>query len=98
MSRTIVLPGVFILALLLAGSIFSYQTWSPDLPPGVAPADWIKLSDDSGVQLIKSAAYDRQFLALKPDDLHGTLYVKVDNAWHRFYFDSPYARLRPLGQ
>jgi hypothetical protein len=33
MSRTIVLPGVFILVLLLAGSIFSYQIWPPDLPP-----------------------------------------------------------------
>ena len=96
MSRTTVLLGGFILPLLLAGSIFSYQTRHLDLPPGVAPADWIKLSDDSGVQLTKSD-YDRQFLGLKPNDLHGILYVKMDNTWHRLYFDSPYARPRPLG-
>jgi hypothetical protein len=97
MARKTLLLGTFILALLLTVSIFSYQPRTQDLPPGVASADWIKLSDDSGVQLTKSP-YDRQFLGLKPNDLHGTLYVKVDNIWHRLYFDSPYARPKLLGQ
>jgi hypothetical protein len=97
MSHKIVLLGALILTLLITGGIFAYPTRPPDLPPGVASADWIKLSDDSGVQLTRNA-YDRQFLGVSGNDLHGTLYVKVENTWHKLYFDSPYARPRPLGQ
>ena len=83
MSQKTVLLGTLILALLLTGSIFSYQTRPPDLPPGVASADWVQLSENSGVLLTRN----RQFLGLSRDDLHGIFYVKVENAWHRLYFD-----------
>ena len=97
MSQRTVRLGAVILVLVLAGSIFAYQTRPQDLPPGVAAADWVKLSDDSGVQLTTNP-YDRQFLGVGGNDLHGILYVKVENTWHRLYFDSPLGRPRPLGQ
>ena len=95
MTKRTVLLGAFILALLLTGSIFSYQTQPQDLPPGVASADWVRLSDNSGVQLTRN----KQFLGLPPDDMHGIFYIEVDNAWHRFYSDpAPAPRFRPLGE
>jgi len=91
MSRQTVLLGTLTLILLLAGCIFSYQMKPADLPPGIASANWVPLSENSGVLLTRN----RKFLG-SPDDLHGTLYVKVENVWHRFYFDPAPVAIMPL--
>lgn len=82
MSRKVLLVETIILALLITGFLFSYQSSPPDLSKGLASADWVQLTSNLGVQLTR----DRKFLG-SPGDLHGTLYVKIETAWHRLDLD-----------
>jgi hypothetical protein len=91
MPKKTLLFAILVLTLLTTGFLFSYQSRLPDLPPGVARADWIPLTWNSGVQLTR----DRKFLG-PPEDLHGTLYVKAGNAWHRLYLNPSPVSILPI--
>jgi hypothetical protein len=82
MSLKAILLGTLLVTLLLTGYLFSYRTTPQDLPSGVAAHDWIQLTENSGIALTRN----KRFLG-SPDDLHGILYVKAENGWHRFHFD-----------
>jgi hypothetical protein len=78
----LVLAVAIAVAGLTTGFLFTPQTKPPDLPPGVTAAEWVPLAENSGVLLTQN----RRFFGT-PNDMHGTLFVKVANVWHRLYFD-----------
>ena len=73
------------LMLVLLATVFLSmpQAKTPDLPPGVTADMWISLSDNSGILLSSNG----RFFTGKDKVSRGTLFVKMDNVWHRFYLD-----------
>jgi hypothetical protein len=82
MPKKTLLFGTLILTLFATGFLLSYQTKSSDLPPGAFAANWVQLTENSGILLTN------QMMPLRTrDDLHGTLFVKVEKVWHKLYLD-----------
>jgi len=89
-KRTLLLGGALVLALLTAGLLCAYQPKPPDLPAGIAAANWVPLGENLGVSLSTGRMYLAQHAIPKTlpyNTLHGTLYVKVANIWQRLYFE-----------
>ncbi len=87
MTRKIKLFVMFLALLLMTGALMLAQK-SGDRPSGVPPEKWITLTENSGVVLRDNSFNVR--------DQHGTLWVKVDNAWHQIYLDSGPAGFLPI--
>jgi hypothetical protein len=90
MLRKALLLVALLFASATTGFLCAYQTRSPSQPQGIAATDWVPLSDNAGVLLAK----DRKPLG-PPGALHGTLYVRVENAWHRLYFEPAPISIQP---
>ncbi|MBN1571025.1 MAG: hypothetical protein JXA73_24525 [Acidobacteria bacterium] len=92
MSKRRILLSAFIVALIVIGFLSAPQAKVADLPPGVTAETWIPLSDNSGVLL----SSDARLLSGRNRVARGTLFVKVDNVWHRFYPDPGPAVFMPV--
>ncbi len=84
MVTKILFAAGLVLVFLMAGFLFSYQAGTPDLPPGISAADWIPITQTTGVLLTRN----RKLLTNpKSKDLQGILYLKIENVWHRVYLE-----------
>lgn len=81
MTKRATLFGIIVLLVVTSGIILSAQKDTGNMPPGVSPAKWIPLTETSGI-LLREPVFGRD----KPLD-HGTLMVKVHDAWREVYLD-----------
>ncbi len=92
MSKKAMLIGMLTFFLLMTVLLSVPHAKAPDLPPGV-PADmWIPLSENSGVFL----NINEKSFSVADKVARGTLFVKVNNAWHRLYLNPGPAVLMPV--
>ncbi len=90
MARKITLLGIIILLAVTGGFILSAQMKPGDRPPGGSPAMWIPLTQTSGIVLREPIADRDRILN------HGTLMVKVHDAWREVYLDVTPSGLMPV--
>jgi hypothetical protein len=92
MSKRKMLLGSLIVFLIVIGFLSMPQAKVADMPPGVIASMWVPLSDNSGILLSR----DARPLAGSDRASRGTLFIKTDNVWHRFYLDSAPAAIMPV--
>ncbi len=94
MTGKSLLLAIVALVVITAGFVFALQEKPAKLPPGIPPALWVPLTENSGIAL-KDTRYN---LYGKPV-FRGTLMVKVDGNWQTIYIQSsPGAMPLPLGE
>jgi hypothetical protein len=81
MTTKATLFGIIVLLVVTSGFILSAQKDSRNMPQGVSPAKWIPLTDTSGIVLREPVLGRERVLD------HGTLMVKVHDAWREVYLD-----------
>ncbi len=90
MSKKMMLLGSFIVFLIVVGFLSAPQAKVADMPPGVLASMWIPLSDNSGVLLSSDgrlqAGLNTAGRTISVES-RGTLFIKTDNVWHRFYWE-----------
>jgi len=81
MTKRATLFGIIVILAVTSGFILSAQKDSGNIPPGVSPAKWIPLNETSGI-VLKEPIFDRDKILN-----HGTLMVKVHDAWREVYLE-----------
>lgn len=81
----------FLAGVLLAGLLpFAYSQGAWDRPDGIAPANWIPISDSLGLALVEEPA--REGIVLPPSvrkSLAGHFMVKHGGKWQRLVVIEP---------
>ena len=81
MTRRATLIGIIVLLAVTSGFILSAQKNSANMPPGISPTKWIPLTETSGI-VLREPLFDRDRVLS-----HGTLMVKVHDAWREVYLE-----------